>query len=53
MWEGSRMGGGALQGSQAQFCLLYLHFSVIKPRSGFQQGLEALNLSLADKAGER
>lgn len=41
-WEGSSMGGGALRGSQ---CLLNLHFSVIKPCSGFQQGLEAPLLS--------
>lgn len=53
MWEGSCMGEGALQRSQAQFCLLNLHISLIKPCSGFQQGLEALPLSLVDKAGER
>lgn len=39
------MGGGALQGSQALLCLPNLHFSVIKPCSGFQQGLEASLLS--------
>lgn len=45
MWEGSSMGGGALQGSQAPLSRLNLHFSVIKPCSGFQQGLEASLLS--------
>lgn len=53
-WEGSRMGGDDLQGSQAQFCVLgYIYSSVIKPRSGFQQGWEAPNLSLVEKAREQ
>jgi len=53
MWEGSREGGGALRGSQLQFCLLPLHFFAVRLCSGFQQGLEALNVSLVDKAGEQ
>lgn len=39
------MGGGALPGSHAPWCLLNLHFSVIKPCSGLQQGLEASLIS--------